>query len=182
MNFVDKIFGRLGNRLFQMAALYKYAQMNNTDIYFQDPKWFEGCEAEIKQLFSEGMGTDERIAIHVRRGDYVNNPFYVDLTETDYYLTACGQFPENSKFLIFSDDINWCKENFDEQSFDFSEGKTEEEDLKLMASCKGIIMANSSFSWWAAYLGDPNKKVIYPKKWFADGVQRVGFPKGWLCI
>jgi len=51
-----------------------------------------------------------------------------------------------------------------------------------MASCKAIIMANSSFSWWAAFLGNPQKPVIAPKKWFGDGIERVGIPAGWTRL
>ena len=151
------------------------------DYYLQDPKYFEGYENEIRQLFGEGIVFDNRIAIHVRRGDYVDNPFYIDLTQENYYLTAVTYFP-GAKFLVFSDDIDWCKKYFQLQDCEFSEGKTPEEDLKLMAGCKGIIIANSSLSWWAAFLGDKNKKVVYPKRWFTDGVDRVGFPKGWICL
>lgn len=178
--FLDRIFGRLGNRMFQMAALYKYANMNNVDVYFQDPKWFEGYEEKIKQLFGEGIKNDNRIAIHVRRGDYVNNAFYVDLTKTGYYTDAINLFPFE-KFLIFSDDIEWCKSFFSGINADYSEGHTPEEDLKLMAGCKGLIMANSSLSWWGAFLG-PTKQVIYPKEWFSDKIGRVGFLKEWRAL
>lgn len=184
MDIAEKTFGRLGNRLFQCA--YIYAQMRDgviPDIYLQSPKYFEKYVDEINQLFGEGIVKDKRIAIHVRRGDYVNNPFYVDLTMTQYYGRAMNEFP-NEKFFIFSDDIEWCIKYFSniEHLVSFSEGKSVDEDLRLMAGCKGIIMANSSLSWWGAFLGDKNKKVIYPKQWFGDGIQRVEFPKEWLCV
>lgn len=181
MNFVEKYFGRLGNSLFQYA--YIYAQFRDgiiPNVYLQDPKYFDKYRNEIKQMFGEGISIDNRIAIHVRRGDYVNNPFYVDLIKTNYYGDAASKFP-NERFLIFSDDINWCKEYFEHWNSDFSSEKSEEEDLKLMASCKGIIMANSSFSWWAAYLSDA-EKIIYPKQWYSDGVQRTVCPKEWTGI
>lgn len=180
MTFVEKIFGRLGNQLFQYAYLYSQMKKGEIpDVYLQDPKYFKGYEEEIRTLFGEGIISDDRVAIHVRRGDYVNNPFYVNLCNSIYYAEAVLEFP-NEKFIVFSDDIEWCKMYFDSR-FEFSEGHTAEEDLKLMAGCKGIIMANSSLSWWAAFLG-PKKKVIYPKKWFQDGIQRVGFLEEWHGI
>jgi len=181
MNFVQKHFGRLGNSLFQYA--YIYSQFRDgaiPDIFVQDPKYFDKYGSEIRQLFGDGIGNDERVAIHVRRGDYVGNSFYVDLTKTTYYADAISQFP-NEKFVVFSDDIEFCKKYFDSR-FEFSEGKTVEEDLKAMASCKGMIMANSSLSWWGGFLGNPNKKVVYPKEWFSDKIQRVGFLKEWYAI
>lgn len=183
MNFLDRHFGRLGNRMFQNA--YIYAQFKDgkiPDIYLQNPKYFDKYRDEIKRLFGEGIGYDERVAIHVRRGDYVGNPFYVDLSKTDYYGSAMNDFG-GEQLLCFSDDIKWCKDYFKfVKRMDFSEDRIEEEDLKLMASCKGIIMSNSSFAWWAAYLGNENKKVICPKMWFLDGIQRVGFLKEWIAI
>src|ERR1700690_2747982 len=166
MNFIEKQFGRLGNRLFQMA--YLYSQFRDgiiPDFYLQSPKYFEKYADEIRQMFGEGIIKDDRIALHCRRGDYISNPFYVDLTQTNYYKDAIQEFLPN-KFICFSDDQEWCKKHFIGygsaifNNMDFSEGKTVEEDLKLMAGCRGIIMANSSLSWWGSFLGDKNKKVI----------------------
>ncbi len=210
----DAIFGRLGNRMFQMAALYAYAQDRNADIYFQDKKWFEKYGPEIKSLFSAGIPErTERVSIHVRRGKnpgnpvepaYSDNPFYINLTEghhfhtdltarevgydlggsyeaANYYDRAIALF-RGEKFLVFSDDLDFCRNYFQGENFEFFAG-TELEDLNKMASCKANIIANSSFSWWAAYLNpNPDKKVVYPLKWFADGVERITFPPEWKGI
>src|SRR5690348_17282768 len=102
MNFLDKNFGRLGNRMFQTAALYTFAKDLGVDYYFQDPKWFEKYSSDIKRLFGEGIGYEDKIAVHFRRGKnpsnpsepaYSDNPFYVDLSKTDYYQKAMAQFP-----------------------------------------------------------------------------------------
>jgi hypothetical protein len=175
-----KLFGRLGNSLFQYAFLYAYAKDNKLDWYYQDPKFFRGHEEEIRQLFGQGIEPIDMVAIHVRRGDYVNNPFYVDLTDSDYYDRAIAHF-KGEKFLVFSDNIEWCKVFFQGKEFEFSEGKTELEDLNMMAGCKGIIMANSSFSWWGAFLGT-KKKVIAPKEWFTDTKMKVNLLKQWQRI
>lgn len=178
------IFGRLGNSLFQYA--YIYAQMKDgtiPDIFLQDPAYFEKYEREIKELFGQNIGYTDAVALHVRRGDYVDNPFYVDLSQTDYYQKAIREFPVD-KYLVFSDDIAYCKDIWGtDLRFEFVERSNEVEDLNLMASCKSQIIANSSYSWWAAYL-NPNKdkKIIYPNKWFQDNVQRVKFPQSWKAL
>jgi hypothetical protein len=188
-----KIFGRLGNQMFQYSALYKLAKDNNTDFYFQDPKWFKGCEDEIKKLFSDDIGYLPYVAIHLRRAgnpinpnepNYSDNPFYYDLSKSGYYIDATNLFP-GRKFLVFSDDIAFAKMYFEGDKFAFDESENDIDAFNRMASCDSQIIANSSFSWWAAYL-NPNhsKKVVAPgvDKWFADGIKRVGYPQDWICI
>src|SRR5438045_7960157 len=102
------------------------------------------------------------VSIHVRRGDYIGNTdyggkaFHIDLTETGYYEKAIAAFPDDS-FLVFSDETEWCKQKWGEDArFHIVEGQSEIEDLNMMASCKANIIANSSYSWWAAWL-NPNQ-------------------------
>ena len=175
----SKIFGRLGNSLFQYAQCYAYAKDNKIDFYFQDPKYFEKYKDEIKVLFGQGIYYIDQVAIHIRRGDYVNNPFYVDLMETSYYQNAMELFP-GEKFLVFSDNIEWCKRQDIFKDCEFAENNTELEDLNLMAGCKGIIIANSSFSWWGAYLS--KGKVVAPKEWYSDKKERTICPIEWERI
>lgn len=177
-----KFFGRLGNSLFQYAYIYAQSRKTGQDVYLQDPKYFEGYEDEIRQIYGVTTSKLDMVAIHVRRGDYVNNPFYVDLTSTDYYTRAMKMFPIGTKFLVFSDDIEWCKTYFVGNEFEFSENENELDDMSLMADCKAIIIANSSFSWWGAFLGDKNKKVIAPKAWYTDLEERTKCPKTWIRI
>lgn len=180
----SKIFGRLGNSLFQYAFLYSYAKNNDIDFYYQDEYFFRDNAEAVRALFSgEIPPVCDYVAIHVRRGDYVGNPFYVDLTDTDYYQKAMNEFPKGTKFLVFSDDIEWCKDQDIFKDCEFSEGN-ELEDLNLMASCKGHIIANSSFSWWGAWLCPtyPDNKVIAPKAWYSDGKQRTMTPEHWKKI
>ena len=177
----SNIFGRLGNQMFQGA--YIYAQMLDGvigDIYVQDPKYFEKYKNQIVRLYGGGIGYIDRVAIHVRRGDYVGNPFYVDLTKTDYYQRAIAEFP-NAKFLVFSDDIDFCKKYFIGEQYEFDESD-EITALNRMASCTGHIIANSSFSWWGAYLSPHTKKIIAPKLWYSDGVERTKTPDNWIRI
>lgn len=177
----SKLFGRLGNTMFQMA--YIYARMRKgaiPDIYIQDPAYFDEYTDEIKKWYGDDIGKIDKVAIHVRRGDYVGNPFYVDLTQTDYYEKAMAEFPD-AKFLIFSDDIGWCKEYFI-GDYEFDETKDEVEALNKMASCTGHIIANSSFSWWGAFISPHGGKVIYPKNWYTDGIERTRCHKHWIGL
>ena len=187
------IFGRLGNSLFQYA--YIYAQMKRgeiPDIFIQNPKYFEEYKDEIKALFSEGIGYLPYVAMHVRRGKnpinpdepaYSENPFYTNLLETRYYAEAIDHFPRR-KFLIFSDDMEFCKANFQGELFGFDESETDLESFNKMSSCESIITSNSSFSWWCAFLGDDKKKVICPSEtsWYSDGQIRTKVPKDWIQI
>jgi hypothetical protein len=188
------LFGRLGNSLFQYS--YIYAQMKRgeiPDIFIQDPKYFDEYKDEIKALFSEDIGYLPYVAMHVRRGKnpinpdepaYSENEFYTNLMDTRYYAHAIDQFPR-SKFLIFSDDMKFAKENFQGEIFAYDESDNDIESFNKMASCDGIIMANSSYSWWTAYLC-PNKqaKIVCPSEttWYADGVVRTRVPKEWVQL
>jgi Glycosyl transferase family 11 len=175
-----KIIGRLGNQMFMIAKTY--ADMRSgiiPDMYCQDDMYFREYENEIKQLFGSDIVPINQVAIHVRRGDYVGNKFYVDLTETTYYDEAMKYFPDEN-FLVFSDDIEFCKEYFVGEQFEFCEETDPVKSLNLMAGCKGIIMANSSFSWWASYLC--KGKVIAPKKWYSDGVPRTATLDKWIKV
>lgn len=189
-----KLFGGLGNSMFQYAYLFSQLQDGVIpNIYLQSEKYFQHHRNKIKRLFGEGIGHIDKVSIHIRRGDYVNNNFYVDLTKTDYYKNAIAYFPSET-FLVFcadrqegSDDKKdqeWCIRFMDdlglEGRYDMFFGADEIEDFNAMASCKAHIMANSSFSWWTAYLG--HGKVIAPKLWYADGMERTKLLDSWTRI
>lgn len=190
MKEMRNYMGGLGNRMFQYAFLHSQVREGKLpDIYLQDYKYFDKYKEELKSLFSEGIEKSDYISVHIRRGDYVNNPFYVDLWKTGYYSKAFVKllYDENDnlitphpKFLVFcsdrqegSDDktdIEWCKEKLSglfSDYFEFFQGKDEIEDFNKMAGCKAHIMANSSFSFWASYIG--GGRTIAPKEWFSNG-------------
>lgn len=185
---ITQITGRLGNQMFETAFLYAWARENGMPLvddalgyYYQDPAHFKGYEEEIKKLFGAAIVPNDCVGIHVRRGDYVNHPFYVDLMETDYYQKAMAEFP-GSTFAVFSDDMDWCTTKSTFKDCRFPRGSDELADFNLMAGCKGLITANSSYSWWAGYL---NKgKVVAPsaKNWHSDGVERTKCPDHWIRI
>lgn len=120
----------------------------------------------------------ESVAIHVRRGDYLVHPCFYNIKKS-YYTKAINEIKalvSNPKFFVFSNDIQWCKENFTGEDFVFVDINSEEEtaalyDLELMKSCKHQIISNSTFAWWGAMLNDnPNKIVIQNPKWWTKGV------------
>ena len=187
----DAIFGRLGNRLFQGAYLYSQMKKGEIpDLFVQDCKYFDEYKEDIKKLYGDGIGYLPYVSIHLRVGAnpsrpeeprYMDNPYYYKLVETGYYIEAIKLFP-NQKFLVFSDDPSFARTYFEGDKFAFDDSETDIEALNKMASCDGHVIANSSFSWWASYLSPSRGKTIYPKLWFADGVQRVGYPQDWIGI
>lgn len=191
----DYYTGRMGNRLFQIAFLYAQIRKGNIpDWYLQNEEYFKGYEEEIKDLFGHGIGYLTQVGVHVRRGSnpinpeepkYSDNPYYVNLADnTDYYERAMAMFP-NDKFLIFSDDPDYCRERFKGDNIQVMDKGDEVEDFNMLASCCGVIGANSSWSWWAGYLCSyPNAKIVFPsvKNWYSDGIERTFCPQHWIRI
>lgn len=182
---IHKIGGRLGNRMFQLA--YIYGQMRRgaiPDIWVQHPEHFDDFREGVLEMFGGGpVHHHPYVSLHVRRGDYVFDPAFVNLSKTDYYERAIAMFPDD-KFMVFSDDPAWCKAKWRGQDrFLIMEGGDEIADLNAMAGCKSNIIANSSFSWWGAYLNKrPERVVVYPTQWHSDRVKRVSFPGGWVGL
>ena len=128
---------------------------------------------------------NEICSIHVRRGDYLTKPNIHPTQTINYYMDAVKLMSPNTLFLVFSDDIGWCKDNFkDFTNIVFIEGNSDYEDLLLMSLCDNNIICNSSFSWWAAWLNqNPNKKVVAPKLWFGSGLNHNTkdiTPENWI--
>lgn len=156
--------------------------------YFQSEKYFKSVEPVIRHEFSFDIAQNDvapyigliksnnSVSVHVRRGDYLNSKGGKLLFETDYYRKAIHLICENdsdAKFFIFSDDIPWCKEYFKDLIPDavYVEKMAEAYyDMYLMTQCKANIIADSSFSWWGAWLNDkPDKVVLCPDKWPCAG-------------
>jgi hypothetical protein len=180
--------------MFQLAYLYAQVKEGKIpDLFVQDPKYFEKYTEEIKAWFGADIGTLPYTAIHLRVGanptnpdepKYSENPFYVNLAKTGYYIKALEHFP-HGKFIVFSDDIPFAKTYFEGDRFAFDESKTDLEAFNLASSCDGHIISNSSFSWWWAFLSPhANKKVICPieTSWFADKQIRTRVPKDWIQV
>jgi len=148
----------------------------------------EGANARLL----DEIAACDAVALHVRRGDYVSNPAataYHGLCGLDYYNAAICRLEETVSqphFFVFSDDLDWVRANLDTghpTTWVGDNADTPWEDLRLMAACRHFIVANSSFSWWGAWLGEwPGKEVIAPARWFqADhGGEGEIVPSQWL--
>ena len=146
--------------------------------FFQSEKYFKHIEREIKEDFNfidsilepakEAISVFENpVALHVRRTDYLTNPNHTVLP-LEYYSNAIKRF-NNQQIIVFTDDPKWAfeQELFDDDRFVISENNSNYVDLCLMTLCSGHIIANSSFSWWGAWLSN-SERVIAPTGWF-DG-------------
>ena len=144
------------------------------DGYFQNEKYFKCYTDNLKKMFlKKPVENVNGYFIHVRRGDYVNHPVY-EIDYTSYLKKAIEHFPKDSQFYVVSDDITYCKtsEMFKQLTLallTFVELDTIDT-LNFMAACKGGICANSSFSWWGAYLGG-REIVTFPKQWINNGME-----------
>jgi len=134
------------------------------------------------------------VSIHIRRGDYILNKEtnkIHGICSVDYYMNAIEIIETKIKqptFFIFSDDTAWVKENFKIKNAVYvthNSGLSAPQDMRLMMLCHHNIIANSSFSWWAAWLNtNPNKIVIAPQKWFVSNLFNTSelIPKDWIRI
>jgi hypothetical protein len=153
---------------------------NYHEGYFQSEKYFADCKEEIRKefQFKEKLQAPEgnAIAIHIRRGDYVKFANIHLVCTSFYYEKAIAYIQskvENPVFYVFSEDIEWCKENVKvpEPCF-YMDGldKPSSHDMQLMSLCKHNVISNSSYSWWAAWLNqNADKIIVAPDRWFADG-------------
>lgn len=171
--------------------------------WFQSDKYFRHHAKEISELFAPPaeildylnnkyahiIQDPDTVAIHYRSYDKEDPEHKVYIKNSlDYYQRAMAQFSKDSHFIVFSNDIEWCKANFPNLpgNFLFIEGEQHYHDFYLMSLCKHNIICNSSFSWWAAYLNpNPQKRVIAPAEWFNPSYQSDTsdlIPDGWLLV
>jgi hypothetical protein len=151
--------------------------------YFQTEKYFKHIENEIRDdfIFKDEVlmpckemisSIKNPIALHVRRSDYLTNSDNHPPCSIEYYQKSLDFFDKDRNVIIFSDDPSWCQEQklFFDDRFMISENTDNRVDLCLMSLCDDFIIANSTFSWWGAWLSTKkNKKVIAPVQWFGTG-------------
>ncbi|CAG1020068.1 GDP-Fuc:beta-D-Gal-1,3-alpha-D-GalNAc-1, 3-alpha-GalNAc-diphosphoundecaprenol alpha-1,2-fucosyltransferase [Patescibacteria group bacterium] len=175
--------------------------------YWQSERYFENIADVIRGDFvfklpmnainidvSEKIASVNSVSLHIRRGDYVSNPVNLTihgLCRLDYYQSAIDLIVSKVSqphFFVFSDDIVWAKTNL---KFDFAVdyishnvGTESYNDMRLMSLCQHHIIANSSFSWWGAWLNqNPNKIVIAPKRWFVVSKNISDLlPDSWIVL
>jgi hypothetical protein len=169
--------------------------------YFQSEKYFKHIENEIKEDFKfsnsvleECKGllkslhqSDEWISLHVRRSDYLNLQDNHPITSLEYYFDCLNSLNPDIPVVVFSDDPAWCysQEIFKSDRFFISDKSSDVYDLCVMTLCDYHIIANSSFSWWGAWLSN-SKKVFAPKQWFGKNYKNYIlddlYCDGWIIV
>jgi len=220
----SKNFGQLNAQSIQTGQFH-FAQdffdgcPDNVNLhdYFTTEKYFQNVEDIIRKDFTfkdeilepckEIIDELENpIFIHLRRGDYVANPAAHPMCSLEYYAEALTHFDKDIPVLVFSDDIDWCKEQpfFEDDRFMLSEFAEKYEqtcdtlfgrqqalipyyDLCLMTLCSGGIIANSTMSWWGAWLmKNRTQPIIYPTQWFGSHYDHYNMddlcPEDWFGV
>jgi hypothetical protein len=184
--------------------LFNVPDNTSFDGYFQSFRYFENIMPAIQSEFTfkpeiiekafrfhEEARKDgnEIVAIHVRRGDYLGIPDRLPVCEPEYYEEALSHFTDKSyKFLVCSDDIEWCIATFgNDESVFYPIVNDVYTDLCAMSFCDHLIISNSTFSLWAALLcNNANKKVIAPNRWFGpaliNNTTNDLVPESWIRI
>lgn len=198
------------------AVLYqpKFEEIKGNVVlygYFQNEKYFENIAADLRKDFlfkkplidknldiSNRLQCSQSVAIHIRRGDYLTNQSsasnFITLDKA-YYEKAIEYIVlnvDNPEFFVFSEDFEWIKENLNFENYpvtfiDWNKGMDSYIDMQLMSLCKHNVIANSSFSWWGAWLNaNTGKKVIAPNIWFQDEKKnellRDFYPEEWIML
>ena len=185
----------------------RFEQLKNGAMllgYFQNETYFKEYFKEIRQDFTfihplneqnkiiaNNILSCQSVSLHIRRGDYLSDKgaaqTFANLS-LDYYRSAMEYMSrrvENPCFFVFTDDIDWAKAQFHDPSIcfvDINKGKDSYNDMRLMSLCKHNIIANSSFSWWGAYLNSHSEKiVIAPENWYQNQEQNALAINNLLC-
>lgn len=183
----------LGRYVFEMRTLQDTPVYRSLVLfdYFADHRLFESVRKELLNAFSfkdqpntvnavilQEMSSCESVAVHIRRGDYMSDAYKNIFfhPSVQWYRKAMNEMEKSvrePKYYFFSDDIQWVKEQFKDVTnavfVDINHGKDSYNDMRLMSACKHNIIANSSFSWWAAWLNlNKEKIVIAPSRYYMD--------------
>lgn len=182
----------------------------NTSLfgYFQNEQYFSDITSALKQDFrfrnplkdknaeiAEIIKSTQSVSIHIRRGDYLSSNSNLAPLDIEYYKQAISLICQkigNPTFFVFSDDINWAKQHLQLEAYpqhfiDWNQADESYMDMQLMSLCKHNVIANSSFSWWGAWLNNnANKMVIAPPVWYKSDKQEAYpkgfFPDNWIVI
>lgn len=187
------------DRIFSTSSIYLRG-------YWQCDKYFEKYRTELLEIFkfkiisspnqeiAHRMQDENSVSLHIRRGDYMDLSMYQGICTEEYYAKAVEYIKQSvasPHFYIFSNDIAWSKKfaeslNIDYTIIDHNSGADSYQDMYLMSQCKHNIIANSSFSWWGAYLNaNQNKLVIAPKGWDntdSESYNIVRVPQSWIRL
>lgn len=162
------------------------------DGYWQSKDYFQGIEKTVRETFKfpeftepenlelkKTLDSEQSVSLHVRRGDYIGASRFIALGKTNYYQKAIEYVNskiENPTYIVLSDDISWCKDNLQLPAnsiyVTWNCGEKSYRDMQIMSFCKHNIIANSSFSWWGAWLNNyPHKIVVAPSRFFNGKIE-----------
>ena len=207
-----KTFNKI--QIFKEKEIYKYEKVIPSnefillDGYWQTFKSVESIKNKLHhiifdqldlnknmQFYLSSINKNNSVSIHIRRGDYVTNKFanrFHGVLSMDYYQNAIDLLKSkfsDLKFIFFSDDIPWAKKYFSNLNSIFIENNNMQQkelsEIYLMMNCKHFIIANSSFSWWGAFMSknEKNNIIIAPKKWLNQNISTIDLiPKHWIKI
>lgn len=212
----EKIFWRLNTKQPNPLGEFRYVEQHlhyapipfvpNMTIagYFQSVKYFDKYRDRICDLFAPSTKIleylksnysyiiDHPMSVGVHYRDYFKESSFYGyrhgVVSKEYYRKAFAHFPKEALFVVFSDNIKWCKDNLKDlaPNIVFIEKEADYHDFYLMSLCKHGIISNSTFSWWAAYLiRNPDKKVIAPDRWMKDMVNfncKDVIPDEWIKV
>lgn len=175
--------------------------------FYQSERFFTDIKDEVRKAFSfnqsltndksrsilQQIDRDESaISIHIRRGDYLEPKHWTNtgsVCQLPYYINAIAEIKvrvEEPSFYVFSDDIDWVKENLPLEKavfVDWNKGEDSWQDMMLMSRCRHHIICNSTFSWWGAWLNPrKDKNVIVPNRWFQHCETPNIYPGGWIKV
>lgn len=158
----------------------RYFDKEHINLKFK-PNWL--IKKYIEQKYSNILEGDT-CGIHVRRGDYLTSGGKHTVLDIEYFKKAINII-NSEKYIVFSDDIEYCKTQFVGNEFNFIENEKNYTDLFIMSMCENNIISNSSFSWWGAWLnGSYKKKVVAPIIWLSPDLVSLSaeIPQGWFVI
>lgn len=182
---------------------YYDINIDNVELigYFQSEKYFLNCESKVREQFKfnddiikyvveKYPQINESLSIHIRRGDYVQQPNHHPLVPLSYYKNILNEIYNNyDNIFIFSDDIDWVKENFIDSKFIFPyfENNNDINSFVLLSQSKDFVISNSTYSWWASWLSNNTEKKVYcpnNKHWFGPSLSHLNtndlIPKSWI--
>lgn len=167
---------------FQSQRYFPPRDVITREFTFQ-PELTEAAEGMLQPWRDQGRAV---VGMTVRRRDYQDYPeLFVQLWDTDFYERALREFEDlDPVVVVSSDDPDWCRERFAGAGFAFADSISDNAQLALLTRCDHLIVANSSFAWWAAWLNDLPGRRITPSRWYGEALeaQRDPLPEGWEAL
>lgn len=194
----EHVFTEVGSKSYDFRPEVFDFKRGLIDGYWQSEKYFMSIADAVHKVFTfpeasernkilaAEMAENISVSIHIRRGDYLGCYPVMDQTYYDPAMAYYKEKYDNVHFYVFSNDIAWCREHLKAEKIsfvDWNTGKDSPFDMWLMTQCKHNIIANSSFSWWGAWLNkNKGKEVIAPKTWFYHAETPDVYGRDWIII